>query len=83
MNGHVERLIGNLRRECTDHLLVFDEEHLRRALTEFADYYNGARPHTSLNCSSPTPRWSSDAGDGQVIGRSVLGGLHHVYRRAG
>jgi len=56
MNGHVERLIGTIRRECTDHLLVFNEAHLRRALSEYVKYYNESRPHGSLNCNSPTPR---------------------------
>ena len=83
MNGHVERLIGTIRRECTDHLLVFSEDHLRRALAEYVDYYNYARPHGSLDGNSPKPRWVTSSRDGPVVGRPVLGGLHHVYRRAG
>ncbi|HET7383331.1 MAG TPA: integrase core domain-containing protein [Pseudolabrys sp.] len=47
-NGHVERLIGSIRRECIDHLIVLNEEHLRRILTKFVAYYNGWRPHVSL-----------------------------------
>ena len=47
-NGYVERLIGSIRRECTDHLLVFNAEHLRRILTKYARYYNEGRTHVSL-----------------------------------
>jgi Integrase core domain len=47
-NGYVERLIGSIRRECTDHLLVFNVEHLRRILSKYASYYNEARTHVSL-----------------------------------
>src|ERR1039458_9693153 len=52
-NGHVERLIGSFRRECTDHLIVLNEEHLRRILAKFATYYNGWRPHVSLGKDAP------------------------------
>jgi Integrase core domain len=55
-NGHVERLIGSIRRECTDHLIVLNEEHLRRILTKFASYYNGSRPHVSLGKDAPDRR---------------------------
>src|ERR1700694_2615445 len=47
-NGHVERRIGSIRRECADHLIVLNEEHLRRILAKFFAYYNGWRPHVSL-----------------------------------
>jgi transposase InsO family protein len=83
MNGHVERLIGTIRRECTDHLLVFNEGHLRRVLAEYVEYYNASRPHCSLDGNSPKPRWCPRVRDGPVVSRPVLGGLHHVYGRAG
>lgn len=83
MNGHVERQIGTIRRECTDHLLVLNESHLRRVLAEYVEYYNEARPHCSLNGNSPKPRWCSGVRDGPVVSRPVLGGLHHAYGRAG
>ena len=83
MNGYVERLIGTIRRECTDHLLVISESHLERAMEEYVRYYNEARPHGSLTDNSPTPRWKSLRCDDPVVSRPVLGGLHHVYTRAG
>ena len=52
-NGHIERLIGSIRRECTDHLIVLNEEHLRRILAKFSTYYNGSRPHVSLGKDAP------------------------------
>ena len=55
-NGHAERLIGSIRRECLDHIVVFGADHLRRSLAGYADYYNNARTHLSLNKDSPSPR---------------------------
>ena len=55
-NGHVERLIGSMRRECTDHLIVLNEEHLRQILAKFSTYYNGWRPHVSLGKDAPDRR---------------------------
>src|SRR5664280_1711304 len=55
-NGHVERLIGSIRRECTDHLIVLNEEHLRRILAKFSAYYNETRTHLSLDKDAPLPR---------------------------
>ncbi|HEY6381815.1 MAG TPA: integrase core domain-containing protein [Pseudolabrys sp.] len=55
-NGYVERLIGSIRRECTDHLIVLSEEHLRRILVRYATYYNGSRIHRSLNKDAPFSR---------------------------
>jgi transposase InsO family protein len=78
-NGFAERVIGTIRRECTDHVIPLSERHLIRVLREFAEYYNAGRCHQSLDGDAPEARqrWSHDAGD--VLGRSVLGGLHHVY----
>src|ERR1039457_2486768 len=61
-NGHVERLIGSVRRECTDHLIVLNEEHLRRILAKFSAYYNGWRPHVSLGRMHRTGVRSSVSG---------------------
>jgi len=58
-NGYVERLIGSIRRECTDHLIVFNAEHLRRILTKYATYYNEGRTHVSLGKTLPTRAQSS------------------------
>jgi len=78
-NGHTERLIGSIRRECLDHIVVFGERHLRHLLRSYMAYYNGARTHLSLDKDAPVPRAV------QVIGRilptPILGGLHHHYVR--
>src|ERR1700752_4080159 len=55
-NGHAERLIGSLRRECLDHVIVLGERHLRQLLLLYKDYYNRARTHLSLNKDAPVPR---------------------------
>jgi hypothetical protein len=78
-NGYVERLIGSIRRECSDHLIVFNAEHLRRILTKYAAYYNEVRTHVSLGkdapCTRPIERF------GHVVAYPILGGLHHRYAR--
>ena len=79
-NAVGERIVRTIRTECLDHLIMFDERHLRAVLTEFADYYNRDRPHPSLELESPLPR--SVQGQGAVVSRPILGGLHHVYARA-
>jgi transposase InsO family protein len=79
-NAIVERVIGTLRRECLDHLLVVNERHLRSVLAEFVGYYNGQRPHRTLRLETPVPATRPAAGPIRV--RSVLGGLHHIYERA-
>src|SRR5665811_448581 len=78
-NGHVERLIGSIRRECTDHLIVLNEEHLRRILAKFSPYYNGWRPHVSLGKDAPDGRPIERFGD--IVAHAILGGLHHRYAR--
>jgi transposase InsO family protein len=80
-NPFVERLIGSIRRECTDHIIAFGESHLRRVLNEYVSYYNESRAHQSLDGDAPEPREIETKG--QVIARPVLGGLHHRYSRAG
>jgi transposase InsO family protein len=78
-NGFAERLIGSIRRECLHHLIVFGEEHLRRILKNYANYYNGVRTHRSLNKDAPVSRPVQRAG--VISSRAVLGGLHHRYAR--
>jgi hypothetical protein len=78
-NGHVERLIGSARRECTDHLIVFNAEHLRRLLAKYAAHYNGVRTHVSLGKDAPCTRAIERFGD--IVAHPVLGGLHHRYAR--
>jgi putative transposase len=78
-NGHVERLIGSIRRECLDHCLIWNATHLRRVLREYADYYNNDRTHLALAKDSPNSR-SIDS-RGRIVSRRVLGGLHRRYFR--
>ena len=78
-NGYAERLIGTIRRECVDHLIVFGEAHLRRILGEYAAYYNGSRTHRSLNQDAPVHRAAQTIG--AIKSRPVLGGLHYQYCR--
>ena len=78
-NGHAERLIGSIRRECLDHIVVFGDAHLRRILADYAGYYNELRTHLSLDKDSPAHRPIQRFG--QLATRPVLGGLHHHYGR--
>jgi transposase InsO family protein len=79
-NAVAERLIGTLRRECLDHLIVRNERHLRAVLTEFTAFYNDARPHRTLGLETPLP--ADRPAVGPIRARPVLGGLHHAYERA-
>src|SRR3979490_1556530 len=74
-NGYPERLIGSIRRECLDHVIVLGEAHLRRVLKSYAHYYNGVRTHRSLNKDAPASR--SVQPSGVISSRAILGGLHH------
>ena len=81
-NPFAERLIGSVRRECLDHVIVFSGAHLLRVLNEYFEYYHQSRAHQSLNGNSPVPREIEPPERGQVVGTPVLGGPHHAYRRA-
>jgi transposase InsO family protein len=78
-NGIAERLIGTLRRECLDHMVIFGEEHLRRILSVYAVYYNQTRTHLALNKDCPLERPIQRFGN--VVATPVLAGLHHQYAR--
>jgi transposase InsO family protein len=78
-NAYVERLIGTIRRECLDHMIVFGEAHLRRILGAYAAYYNESRTHRSLNKDAPFQRAVQRLG--AITSQPVLGGLHHRYCR--
>ena len=78
-NGFAERLIGSIRRECTDHVVAFGERHLHRILQSYARYYNESRTHRSLNKDTPFHRATERIG--AIISRPILGGLHHRYCR--
>jgi len=78
-NGYAERLIGSIRRECLDHIVVLGEAHLRRTLQAYACYYNNLRTHRSLNKDAPRSR--SVQRVGRLTSQAILGGLHHQYAR--
>src|SRR5260370_13152839 len=81
-NPYAERLIGSIRRECLDHLIVLNEEQLRRILREYFGYYNGVRPHQSLERNAPLTREIEPPAKGKIISLPQVGGLHHRYLRA-
>ena len=78
-NGFAERLIGSIRRECLDHIIVLGEVHLRGILKSYAHYYNGVRTHRSLDKDAPVFRPVQRTG--VISSRAILGGLHHHYAR--
>src|SRR5262245_35924594 len=78
-NGHAERLIGSLRRECLDHVVVFGERHLRQLLLAYMAYYNFARNNLSLDKDAPVPRPIQAVG--RINANPILGRLHHQYVR--
>jgi transposase InsO family protein len=78
-NGFAERLIGSIRRECLDHLVVLSEAHLRRMLQAYATYYNKIRTHRSLDKDAPAFRPVTRIG--AITSHPILGGLHHHYAR--
>jgi transposase InsO family protein len=79
-NAVAERVIGTLRRECLDHLIVLNEQHLRSVLTEFVTYYNQDRPHRTLGLRTRELRPRPTTGP--IRSWPILNGLHHTYERA-
>jgi hypothetical protein len=77
----VERLIGSIRRECLDHVIVSGERHLKRVLREYFDYYHRWRTHLSLDMDCPEPRGAQLPERGSVVEIPHVGGLHHHYER--
>jgi transposase InsO family protein len=78
-NCYVERLIGTIRRDCLDHILILGEAHLRRVLSVYSRYYNRTRTHLGLGKDAPFGR--AVQGSGTIIARPILSGLHHQYAR--
>ena len=78
---YVERLVGSIRRECLDRVIVFHERQLRQLLAGYLDYYHRVRPHRSLDHDSPIPRPVDSPDRGKVIEMPLVGGLHHHYLR--
>lgn len=78
-NGHVERLIGSIRRECLDHVIIFSAAHLRRVTEAYVRYYNQDRPHLAL--AKETPLGRPIERRGRIVSDAKVGGLHRRYRR--
>jgi transposase InsO family protein len=80
-NPFVERLVGSIRRECLDHVIVLNEAHLQRILSSYLDYHHQARTHMGLDDNSPEPREVEPPLDGPIRAIPHVGGLHHCYTR--
>jgi len=80
-NPFVERLIGSVRRECLDHMIIFNEEHLRLILNQYFCYYHKCRTHLGLEKDCPKPRLVEPPEIGPIKSGPMVGGLHHRYFR--
>jgi transposase InsO family protein len=80
-NPYCERLIGSIRRACLNHVIILNERHLRRILTDYLSYYHKARPHMGLGHNAPEPRAMEPLERGRIVAEPMVGGLHHRYRR--
>lgn len=80
-NAYAERVIGTIRRECLDYTIILGEQHLRRTVKRYADYYNGIRTHLSLEKDAPKGRRIESPDEGAIKSRRHCGGLHHEYFR--
>ena len=80
-NAYVERLIGSIRRECLDHLIVVNESSLRRILSSYFEYYQRSRTHLALGKDAPESRAVHPPEWGVVVELPRVGGLHHCYER--
>ena len=81
MNAHCERVIGTLRRECFDHVIVWNERHAQRLIQDAVIYYNEDRSHLALDKNSPAGRAMESVESGKVIALPRVDGLHHRYTR--
>lgn len=81
-NPYAERVIGSIRRECLDHVVVLGARHLRRLLRGYQRYYHTTRPHQNLAPNSPWPRAVEPPCRGRIVAVPQVGGLHHRYQRA-
>ena len=80
-NAYVERIIGSVRRECLDHVIIFDEHHLRGVLSSYFHYYHKTRTHLALAKDCPESRPIHPPSAGKIIPFPEVGGLHHRYER--
>ena len=81
MNAFTERVIGSIRRDCLDHVVVLNDHHLKRILTSYFNYYHHWRTHLSLGMDSPESRSVQSPVLGKVVQFPEVGGLHHHYER--
>jgi putative transposase len=79
--AYVERVIGSIRRECLDHVLILNEASLRRTIRSYLVYYHGSRTHLSLAKDTQERRTVQPPTDGRVVAIPYLAGLHHRYER--
>jgi hypothetical protein len=80
-NPYVERVIGSIRRECLNHIIIFNAAHLRRVLTTYVAYYHRSRTHLGLDKDTPDHRPLSTTSTGRIVAIAEVGGLHHRYER--
>ena len=80
-NCYVERVIGSIRRECLNHVIVLNDNHLRRLLKDYFRYYHESRTHLSLNKDAPECRTIQSTKSDRIIRIPQVGGLHHRYER--
>src|SRR5499433_2103044 len=80
-NPYVERLIGSIRRECLDHVIVWNESSLHRVLQNYFEYYERSRTHLALNKDAPVSRPVEEPANGRIVEVAQVGGLHHRYQR--
>jgi putative transposase len=80
-NAYVERVIGSIRRECLEQVVIFNARHLRHVLSSYVDYYHRARTHLSLDKDCPHSRPIQPPRSGRIIAIPQVGGLHHRYQR--
>jgi transposase InsO family protein len=80
-NPYVERLIGSIRRECLDHIIVWNERSLRRTLRSYFAYYQRSRTHLALAKDAPESRVVEEPERGRIVVIPQVGGLHHRYQR--
>jgi putative transposase len=80
-NAYAERVIGSIRRECLNHVIVLSERHLRRLLSSYLEYYHHSRTHLSLDKDCPEPRPVQPPSQGKIVAFPQVGGLHYRYER--
>jgi transposase InsO family protein len=80
-NAFVERVIGSIRREVLDHVIVLNERHLRERLRSYFRYHHASRTHLALDKDAPEPRAVEPPDHGRIVALPLLGGLHHRYVR--